>query len=67
MTLIGIAGISDPFRKEVPGAIAKCKMAGIKVRMVTGDNKITAKAIAMSIGLLDGENDKVDEKIMEGK
>ena len=33
-------------RPEVPGAIKKCKTAGIKVRMVTGDNLVTAKAIA---------------------
>lgn len=41
-----ILGIKDVIRPEVPGAVLKCKSASIKVRMVTGDNKITAKAIA---------------------
>lgn len=45
-------GIKDILRKEVPDAIAKCRLAGIKVRMVTGDNKITAKAIARECGLI---------------
>lgn len=38
LTLISIAGIKDPLRKEIPDAIKKCKAAGITVRMVTGDN-----------------------------
>lgn len=38
LNLICIAGIKDPLRKEIPSAIAKCKSAGITVRMVTGDN-----------------------------
>ncbi|PFH34173.1 plasma membrane-type Ca(2+)-ATPase A1 PMCAA1 [Besnoitia besnoiti] len=46
LTCLGIAGIEDPVRDEVPGAVSQCQRAGIKVRMVTGDNIITAKAIA---------------------
>ena len=46
LTMIAIVGIEDPVRKEVPPAIADCKKAGITVRMVTGDNMITAAAIA---------------------
>jgi len=38
LTLIGIVGIKDPLRKEVPDAIQTCKTAGITVRMVTGDS-----------------------------
>lgn len=45
LTFFGIVGIKDILRKEVPKAIETCKKAGIKVRMVTGDNKITARAI----------------------
>ena len=41
MVFVGIVGIMDPLRPEVPLAIEKCKMAGIKVRMVTGDSKTT--------------------------
>ena len=44
--LIAIVGIKDIIRKEVPEAVEKCQRAGIIVRMVTGDNKITAMAIA---------------------
>lgn len=40
--MAGVIGIKDILRKEVPGAVLLCKTAGIKVRMVTGDNKLTA-------------------------
>lgn len=45
LIFIGLVGIKDIIRKEVPQAIAACKKAGIKVIMITGDNKITARAI----------------------
>jgi len=45
LTFLGVVGIKDILRKEVPQSIATCKKAGIKVRMITGDNKITARAI----------------------
>lgn len=48
---MAIIGVKDIPRKEVPEAIKKCNRAGITVRMVTGDNIITAKAIAKEIGL----------------
>lgn len=47
-----IVGIKDPVRKEVPAAVATCKQAGIRVRMVTGDNKHTARQIAEECGIL---------------
>lgn len=46
LVCIGILGIKDVIRPEVPGAVTTCQSAGIRVRMVTGDNKITAMAIA---------------------
>ena len=46
LTMIGLLGFQDPVRPEVPGAVADCQKAGIFVRMVTGDNMETAKAIA---------------------
>lgn len=52
MTLIGIIGIEDPLRPEVPAAIEKCYLAGIDVRMVTGDNANTAVSIAYQAGIL---------------
>jgi len=45
LVFFGLVGIKDLVRKEVPQAIATCKKAGIKVCMITGDNKITARAI----------------------
>ncbi|XP_003792298.1 plasma membrane calcium-transporting ATPase 4 [Otolemur garnettii] len=52
LTCIAVVGIEDPVRPEVPEAIAKCKRAGITVRMVTGDNINTARAIAIKCGIL---------------
>eukprot|EP01111_Echinosteliopsis_oligospora_P005677 TRINITY_DN191_c0_g1_i4.p1 TRINITY_DN191_c0_g1~~TRINITY_DN191_c0_g1_i4.p1 ORF type:complete len:737 (-),score=213.28 TRINITY_DN191_c0_g1_i4:677-2887(-) len=52
LVFIGIAGIKDPLRKEVPDAVKKCKEAGIIVRMITGDNLLTAKHIAKECGIL---------------
>lgn len=51
--LLCLIGIRDPLRKGVDEAIVKCKIAGIKVRMVTGDNKFTAAAIAKDCGIID--------------
>ncbi|XP_029791374.1 plasma membrane calcium-transporting ATPase 4 isoform X1 [Suricata suricatta] len=52
LTCIAVVGIEDPVRPEVPEAIAKCKRAGITVRMVTGDNINTARAIATKCGII---------------
>ncbi len=54
---VALAGIIDPPRPEIPGAIAKCKAAGIKVIMITGDYSLTAEAIAKQAGIVD-ENKK---------
>lgn len=51
MTWIGVVGIQDPLRPEVPAAIRKCHDAGVQVKMVTGDNVATATAIASSCGI----------------
>ncbi|XP_028766665.1 calcium-transporting ATPase 4, plasma membrane-type-like [Neltuma alba] len=51
-TLIAIVGIKDPVRPEVKNAVQTCLAAGISVRMVTGDNIHTAKAIAKECGIL---------------
>jgi Ca2+ transporting ATPase len=59
LTLICIAGIKDIIRDEVPQAVVQCNEAGVRVRMVTGDNKTTAIAIAKDCGIIkDGEEDE---------
>jgi calcium-translocating P-type ATPase len=52
LTLLGLVGLEDPPRPEVPAAIKHCQQAGIKVIMMTGDHPQTAKAIAREIGLV---------------
>ncbi len=51
MEMIALLGISDPPRKEAIAAIARCHCAGIRVKMITGDNPITASAIGKELGL----------------
>ena len=66
LTLIGLVGIEDPLRPEVPGAIRDCQSAGICVRMVTGDNIRTAHAIAKKCGIVAPE-DAPEAAVMDGK
>jgi Ca2+-transporting ATPase len=51
LTLLALVGIVDPPRKEAKDAIARCKEAGIRVRMITGDHATTAAAIASQLGI----------------
>lgn len=55
----------DPPRPEVKLAIEKCKSAGIKTVMITGDHKITAMAIAKQLGILEKENEAITGKELE--
>lgn len=50
-TWVGLIGLADPVRPAVPGAIAECAHAGVRVKMMTGDYPITAQSIAREIGL----------------
>jgi sodium/potassium-transporting ATPase subunit alpha len=59
MVFLGLVGLEDPPRPDVPEAIGKCRTAGIKVIMVTGDHPRTASAIAREIGLTQSPNPKV--------
>ncbi len=71
-TLLCIVGIRDVLRESVPDSIKKCIRAGIKVRMVTGDNKITAEAISKQCGIIDPKEAEspgydVNEHVWSGK
>uniref|UniRef100_A0ACD5YNP2 Uncharacterized protein n=1 Tax=Avena sativa TaxID=4498 RepID=A0ACD5YNP2_AVESA len=52
LTLLGFVGLKDPCRPEVKAAIAACTKAGVAVKMVTGDNILTARAIAYECGII---------------
>jgi Ca2+-transporting ATPase len=56
----GIVAIRDPLRVDVKEAVARCRDAGIEVKMITGDNVETARAIAYEIGLLDRPDAPID-------
>uniref|UniRef100_A0AAR2KLD1 Sodium/potassium-transporting ATPase subunit alpha n=1 Tax=Pygocentrus nattereri TaxID=42514 RepID=A0AAR2KLD1_PYGNA len=61
MCFLGLMSMIDPPRAAVPDAVGKCRSAGIKVIMVTGDHPITAKAIAKGVGIISEGNETVED------
>ncbi|KAM4556085.1 sodium/potassium-transporting ATPase subunit alpha-2 [Fundulus diaphanus] len=61
LCFLGLISMIDPPRAAVPDAVGKCRSAGIKVIMVTGDHPITAKAIAKGVGIISECNETVED------
>nr|XP_033773235.1 potassium-transporting ATPase alpha chain 2 isoform X3 [Geotrypetes seraphini] len=61
LCFVGLMSMIDPPRSTVPDAVTKCRSAGIKVVMVTGDHPITAKAIAHGVGIISAGSETIDD------
>ncbi|XP_048333978.2 putative calcium-transporting ATPase 13, plasma membrane-type [Ziziphus jujuba] len=66
LVLLGLVGIKDPCRPGVKKAVEDCQYARVNVKMITGDNAFTAKAIATECGILRAEHD-MNEAVIEGE
>ncbi|XP_059637463.1 calcium-transporting ATPase 10, plasma membrane-type-like isoform X2 [Cornus florida] len=67
LVLLAIVGLKDPCQPDVRDSIQLCTNAGVKVRMVTGDNLQTARSIALECGILGSEADAAEPNLIEGK
>ncbi|CBI25052.3 unnamed protein product, partial [Vitis vinifera] len=66
LTLLGIVGLKDPCRPGVKRAVEICKSAGVEIKMITGDNVFTAKAIATECGILGSDDTEHKGAVVEG-
>jgi Ca2+ transporting ATPase len=67
LIIAGIFALQDPLREEIVESAKQCHNAGINIRMVTGDNLDTAKAIAIEAGIITPEQAEEEYVCMEGK
>ncbi|KAF2287859.1 hypothetical protein GH714_002999 [Hevea brasiliensis] len=65
LTLLGFVGLKDPCRPGVRTAVESCKNAGVNVKMITGDNTLTARSIAFECGILHPDDD-IEKAVVEG-
>lgn len=66
LTLLGLVGLKDPCRPGVREAVETCTAAGVNIKMITGDNRHTARAIAIECGVLKPDEDVESEAVVEG-
>uniref|UniRef100_A0A1J3IMN8 Calcium-transporting ATPase n=1 Tax=Noccaea caerulescens TaxID=107243 RepID=A0A1J3IMN8_NOCCA len=67
LSLLGIVGIKDPCRPGVKKAVEDCQFAGVSIKMITGDNIFTARAIAVECGILTPEDEMNKDAVLEGE
>uniref|UniRef100_A0A2N9G615 Uncharacterized protein n=1 Tax=Fagus sylvatica TaxID=28930 RepID=A0A2N9G615_FAGSY len=67
LTLLGLVGLKDPCRPGVSKAVESCRAAGVNIKMITGDNVHTARAIAFECKILNPHEDLDNEAVIEGK
>lgn len=65
LTLCGFLSLDDPIREEVPAAVDRCRAAGIRVLLITGDHPDTAEAVARACGIL-AADEPVEKRILHG-
>ncbi|KAM3694966.1 hypothetical protein ACJW31_07G094900 [Castanea mollissima] len=66
LTLLGFVGLKDPCRPGVSAAVESCRAAGVNIKMITGDNVHTARAIALECKILNYDEDLDNEAVVEG-